>query len=111
MSAVKKPAKPRIALDSDNFGCILNCAVRYAIGRQTYMPGLVIDFIKPLLPYVSERTLYMFDQDITDQKHMGGYGDSRIDEPLWMRFHQMIIEEELRRGVEPYKDWRSCQNG
>lgn len=28
------------------FGTICLCAMRYALGRQTYMPGLVQDFIK-----------------------------------------------------------------
>lgn len=70
------------------------------------MPGLVVDFIRPLLPYVSNRTLYVFDQDITDQKYTGSYGDKRIDEPMWMKFHREVIEEEKRRGSEPYKDWR-----
>jgi len=101
--------KPRIEISQDNFGCILNCAVRYAIGRQTYMPGIVIDFIQPLLPYVNDKTLYVFDQDITDQKYMGGYGDKVIDEPMWVRFHQSIIEEEKKRDLEPYKDWRAEQ--
>lgn len=94
----------KIDVSSDAFGCILNCAVRYAIGRQTYIPGLVIDFICPILPYISDKTLYIFDQDITDQKYIGGYGDKYIDEPLWMQFHQDVIAEEGRRGLDLYKD-------
>ena len=102
----KKSTVSRIMVNSDHFGCILNCAVRYAIGRQTYMPSVVIDFIRPLLQQINDKTLYVLDQDITEQKYMGGYGDNIIDKPLWMRFHQEVIEEELRRGVEPYRDWR-----
>ena len=90
----------------EKFGCILNCAVRYAIGRETYMPGLVIGFIQPLLKHISDNTLYVFDQDITDQKYTGGYGNKDIDEPLWLKFHQEIISEEKRRKLTPYKDWR-----
>lgn len=96
----------KIDVSNDDFGCILNCAVRYAIGRQTYMPGLVIGFIRPLLPHISDKTLYIFDQDITEQKYIGGYGDKSIDEPLWMRFHQDVIAEEERRGLGLYRDWR-----
>ena len=36
-----------------NFETILLCAVRYAIGRQTYMPSMVIDYITPLLSHLS----------------------------------------------------------
>ncbi len=56
----------KIPVGDDNFGAVLNCAVRYSIGRQTYMPSLVVGFITPLLPHVSDRTLYVLDQDITD---------------------------------------------
>ncbi len=49
--------KLNVDLESEDFGCVLNCAVRYAIGRQTYMPGVVIDFIIPLLSNLSDRTL------------------------------------------------------
>lgn len=99
----------KISVDNDNFGTVLNCAVRYAIGRQTYMPGLVIDFITPLLPYVSDHALYIFDQDITDQRRFG-YGDPKIDEPLWMRFHEAVRAEKTQRGLKLYEDW-SEDNG
>ena len=29
----------------DDFGAILNCAVRYCIGRESYMPNLVMKYI------------------------------------------------------------------
>ena len=58
--------KPTINLKNDNFGAVLNCAVRYSLGRHTYMPGLVMDFIGPLLPYVSDRTLWCMERDIKD---------------------------------------------
>lgn len=35
---------------NEDFGTILICAVRYSLGRQTYMPGLVQGYIRPLLP-------------------------------------------------------------
>lgn len=92
---------------TDQFGCILNCAVRYAIGRQTYMPRLVIDYARPLLPYINDKTLCVLDQDIAEQKYRGGYGDKQIDEPLWIQFHKDVIAEKTRRGIESYKDWRA----
>lgn len=58
--------KPRIDLSDDFFGAVLNCAVRYSLGRNTYMPGLVIDFITPLLPYLSDKTLWCFEKDVKD---------------------------------------------
>ncbi len=103
---VKCGMKNKLNVDpgSEDFGCVLNCAVRYAIGRQTYMPGVVINFIVPLLPNLSDRTLRVFDQDIVDQRHMGGYGDKQIDEPLWMRFHELVKHELTKRGCALYKE-------
>ena len=97
---------PSIDLEDDIFGTVLNCAVRYAIGRQTYMPSLVIGFITPLLPHLNDKTLWCFDQDVTDARWMGGYGDPRIDEPGWMKFHESVRAERTKRGHELYKSWR-----
>lgn len=47
----------KITKDDDFGGAVLNCAVRYALGRRTYMPGLVMDEIRPMLKDCSERTL------------------------------------------------------
>lgn len=101
-----KPTIPQIDLQDDDFGAVLNCAVRYAIGRQTYMPSLVINFITPLLPYLSDKTLWCFDQDVTDAKWSGGYGHPDIDEPHWMKFHENVRAERTKRGNELYKSWR-----
>ena len=98
-----KETKPTIDLQDDEFGTILNCAVRYAIGRETYMPSLVIGFITPLLPYLNNKTLWCFDQDTTDAKYVGGYGDPKIDEPGWLRFREAVRKERTRRGEPLYK--------
>lgn len=95
-----------IDLKDDDFGAVLNCAVRYTIGRQTYMPHLVIDFITPLIPHLNNRTLWCFDQDVTNAKWEGGYGNPDIDEPNWMNFLAAVREERVKRGEEPYKSWR-----
>ena len=112
MAEIKKPTiakkakTPAIDLQDDLFGTILNCAVRYAIGRRTYMPGLVIDFITPLIPHLSDKTLWCFDQDVTEARWNGGYGDPKIDEPGWMKFHGAVRAERAKRGHELYKSWR-----
>ena len=63
-----KTKKPVIRLDDDNFGAVLNWAVRYCLGRMSYAPSMTIEFITPLLPYLSNKTIKVFDQDIEDQK-------------------------------------------
>lgn len=75
-----------------NFETILLCAVRYAIGRQTYIPSLVIDYITPLLPYLSDNTLKLIANEIVqhDTCIEGGLGDEKIDKPYWIDFLRKI---------------------
>ena len=84
-----------------NFETILLCAVRYAIGRQTYIPSLVIDYMTPLLPYLSEDVLKLLANEITEyEAYEGGLGDEKIDRPYWLNFKRKILAEMERRGNE-----------
>lgn len=80
-------------------GTVFICAVRYAIGRRTYMPGLVQQFIRPLLPELSTRTLKVMQEDISPDSfptYPDYWGDEKIDKPGWMKF-LADIEAELER--------------
>lgn len=80
-----------------DFESILICAVRYAIGRQTYIPSLVIDYITPLLPYLSYWILGLMAAEIIDHNYEGGLGDEKIDKPYWLEFLRKIrLEMEGR---------------
>lgn len=95
--------KPQINLDDDFFGAVLNCAVRYSMGRQSYMPSLVIDFITPLLPYLNQKTLGVFKQDYetnqrtADETGWAMFGDIKIDKPLWDKFYADVCVELKKR--------------
>lgn len=106
MKKIKTDPTPQIIPSGDVFGTVLNCAVRYACGRRTYMPSLVIDYITPLIPMLSDKTLWCFDQDLTEAKYTTGYGDPKIDEPGWKRFHAAVREERKKRGHTLYTSWR-----
>ena len=41
----------------DDFGCIVNSALRYAIGRRTYMPSVVMSFIRKHIDVLDSRTI------------------------------------------------------
>ena len=73
-----------------NFESILVCAVRYAIGRKSYMPSMVIDYITPLLPYLSYWMLGLMAAEIIDHNYEGGLGDEKIDKPSWLEFLRKI---------------------
>lgn len=88
--------KPVIDLKDDFFGAVLNCAVRYAIGRRSYMPGLVVGFIRPLIPHLSNKTLWCFEKDIAEEMP-GGLGDPQIDAPKWIDFLGLVRAELKER--------------
>ena len=96
---VSKLCKTCIRVDptDDDFGAVLNCAVRYAVGRRTYMPHIVIAYIVPLLHSLTDKTLWCFDQDLSSTTN---FGDSQVDEPHWREFHQLVKDEIERRKNE-----------
>lgn len=92
----------QITRDDDFGGAVLNCAVRYALGRASYMPGLVMGEITPMLPDCSDKTLGVFEQDVSE--YLGGV-DWTIDDPFgtrwndadWTRFLEAVRAEMERR--------------
>jgi len=48
----------------DDFGYIINCAVRYVFSRNTYMPGLVCDFVRKYMSIFGAKTIDIIIQDI-----------------------------------------------
>lgn len=94
-------ARLTIAPEDDNFGAVLNWAVRYCLGRMTYAPSQTIGFITPLLPYLSDKTLWCFDRDIEERKRNGGGFGMDFDEEKWMKFWEAVkVEMERREANE-----------
>ena len=56
----------QITRDDDRGGAVLNCAVRYALGRSSYMPGLVMSVISPMLKNCNTKTIAVFVQDVSE---------------------------------------------
>lgn len=82
--------KPEIDLQDDDFSSILICAVRYALGRRSYMPGVVVDFIRPLLPYLPDKTLWVLKNDLLSCRDLG---DPKIDRPRWKSLLVDVLDE------------------
>ena len=82
----------------EDFGAVLMCAVRYAIGRRTYMPKLVVDFITPLVPELTTKTLWVLKADINDREKYDALGDPTIDAPIWRELFTVIQKELIKRG-------------
>lgn len=91
--------KPDVMIDpfSDKFGAVCNCAVRYCLGRRSYMPSLVCGYITPLLPELTDKTLDCFERDIAERKRTGfDFGDS-CDYETWDAFYKAVCKEIERR--------------
>lgn len=76
---------------------VINCAIRYCLGRQTYAPHTVIKFVTPLLPYLDDISLDCIRRDLSNPVTYGGFGHPDIDEPAWMTFKEAIGAEIKRR--------------
>ena len=85
----RQPQVGGVEINKD-FEAILICAVRYAIGRKSYMPSMVIDYITPLLPYLSYWTLGLMAAEIIDHNCEGDLGDEMIDRLYWLDFLRKI---------------------
>lgn len=86
----------QIEKDNDFDGAVLNCAVRYALGRMSYMPGLVIDQITPVLSSCSDKTLWCFERDISNWLENSARGD--IDSKgKWTAFLCDVRKEQEKR--------------
>lgn len=78
---------------NDDFGAVCNCAVRYCLGRRSYMPSLVCGYITPLLPELTDKTLDCFERDIAERKRTGfNFGDS-CDYETWDAFYKAVCKE------------------
>ena len=93
-----KPITIQIAPDQiDFFGAVLTCAIRYCIGRMTYMPGLVTDWImQHCHGILCEKTLFVMKRDIDEALHQGRAGMD-MDVQTWVRFRAWLDEQEAFR--------------
>ena len=95
--------------DVDSLGTIMICAVRYAIGRETYMPGLVQEFIQRYPQAVTENVKVVILRDIDEADRVTEHvmpsgkilridhlGDPKIDRPGWLKFRDWLKDLEVK---------------
>lgn len=65
---------------------------RYSLGRVKFCPSICMDFLEPLIPYLSVHTLSLISTEI------GEYNFSDIQYPNeWRAFKKKLDEEIIRR--------------
>lgn len=62
----------------DDFGCIINSALRYAISRHTYMPGVVVDFIRRYINIIDTKTIDVTIKDIDQELKQNNVHDPEM---------------------------------
>lgn len=76
----------------DSFGCIVNSALRYAVGRQSYMPSVVRNFIRKYKNVLDEKTIAVAIRDIENALHHGEPDDAeewkKLRDELQKRLHE-----------------------
>ena len=86
-----------INLTNNDFATLAVCALRYSMGRETYMPDLVRSIVRPHLRELSDGDLSVLIRDSKEQKC---FGNETIDKPGWLQWRQELMEEAKWRGLE-----------
>ena len=91
--------KPVINVDDEDFGLMLISAIRYSLGRMTYIVMSTVNYTIPLVPYLSFNTLRVIENDI--QQHADFYDlGMECDRHDWFRLLEAVRKEMLERMVE-----------
>lgn len=77
----------------ENFQEMLVSAVRYALGRMTYIVGLTVDYIMPMIQNLKTKYINIMIDDIDRQ---GEYGMD-MDKDEWMKLLGRLRAERERR--------------
>lgn len=74
----------------DDFGCIITCAVRYAIRKSTYMPHVVVDYIRKYMNVLDTNTLKVIVEDIDQEIEMGS-----VNSPsMWLKLKEELLARQ-----------------
>ena len=76
----------------DDFNTILICAERYAIGRASYMPQLVVDFIKRNKHLLTVRTARIIAMEIAELDDFGISLGMERDKKMWREFRKWLLD-------------------
>lgn len=84
---------------SQDFELMMISALRYAIGRYTYMPSVTIEYIRYLIPQLSAKTLFVMQRDIKEEVERY----ERMEHELYMAKEWAELAEEMRIEYEKKK--------
>ena len=89
-------------ITQEDLGILCICAVRYAIGRQTYMPQTVQEIIRANLDAIDKTDLGIISRDISEAAERNQLGHPVIDAPGWM-----MLLDDIGQEIERRKKYRN----
>jgi hypothetical protein len=82
----------KIDPSDERFGQILISAVRYALGRMTYIVDDTAKYVEGLIPQLSDNTLQLICKDITRAEELRDLGMG-CDRVIWLHLREEIVKE------------------
>ena len=79
-------------LCDNDFRLIVLSAMRYAMGRNTYMPLVVTDYIKRHIRLLDDKFLVLAANDI--RRHFEDYGEYEPNTALWQELLEALEAEQ-----------------
>ena len=91
--------------DAD-FRLILLSAMRYAMGRNTYMPAVVSDYIKRHIRFLDDKFLALAADDI--RRHLEDYAEHEPNLNLWQNLLCVLETEQRECATRQARRIRPC---
>ena len=91
--------------DSD-FRLILLSAMRYAMGRKTYMPSVIADYIKRHLQLLDDKFLVLAADDT--RQYLEDYAEHEPSLNLWRDLLDALETEQRDRAARQARKIRPC---
>ncbi len=91
--------KPNHIEIDDTFELMMMSAVRYALGRQSYIVSTTTNYIISLIPQLDNKTIACMERDI---RQANSYGSESVDKPEWMKLLAALQKEMQNKGIQPW---------
>ena len=91
---MKQAKKTYVKLNTRDFSTLAICAVRYSLGRLSYMPSLVCEIIEKHIDKIDSSSLLVLQRDVREYLITDGYTHAFSDiKDTWNNFLKFIEEK------------------
>lgn len=90
-------------ISEDNLRTLLFCSVRYAVGRQSYMPSLVQNIVQTHAHVLTDQDKLQLAEEIMamDDLDRANLGHPEIDRLTWLEFVAWLRKDALGTLASP----------